>query len=427
MGSGVNEKSLPAMEVPAPHVVITCPSCNTSFAVETAAVAALETPRFHCSRCDDVFIMRDDPRASGFNLQSLSRRSAKIDAVPAHNSEPKRSGSHDPLLKSTDFSLTAPGSREMQHFEREVSPQGSPSPRSEGWDAVGAETKASSAHLTDGSSPRFTLLDQELEEPPIHNPKTQESQTPRRFVLSDSEAPPTTTTRRTEDVRARGSKSEPRTIQPLRRPDTKALDATEIPGRLSARTQSLVSMSTPVLSALLLILALSYSARLSPESMDAIANLAIPSFAKGVVQELPPQNLSARGLTLSFQKTRNRETVAVVKGAILNETGSSFEGVEVEALGFSERGEVILSSRAPLRSALANQKVSQLSIGEISEIQTQENGEHDSIIPREAVPFSIALLDAKQHEGQDGNGGENVDPSQIRYFSARVFSVRQRN
>jgi predicted Zn finger-like uncharacterized protein len=94
-------------EAPAPHIVVVCPSCKTSFAVETAAVAALETPRFHCSRCDDIFIMKDAPAdmlpLGGVNVQSLAH------GAHAHRGAQSRGRGPLPesLIKPSDFSLGA--------------------------------------------------------------------------------------------------------------------------------------------------------------------------------------------------------------------------------------------------------------------------------------------------------------------------------
>jgi len=430
MESGVNEKSRQAFEVPAPHVVITCPSCATSFAIETAAVAALKTPRFHCSRCDDVFIMRDAPRATGFQLQSLSGRSSESSYRTPWHTDAKRAPASDPLLKSSDFSLgsSIPGVSSRLDDDRSDGVRSvvtDASTCSEGWAAAEDEAREPQNSSDTLSSNRFMISEPAAvaEAPP--SPSSQETPPPRRFVLSDSPTTNASATEKANQPGARSIRTEQARVTPRQRPDSRHLEATVHSGRLSARTQSLLSMSTPILGSLLFTLALSYSARLSPQSIDAIANIAIPSFAKGSVRELPPPNLSVRGLALSFQKTRNRETVAVVSGAVRNDAGQSFDGVEIEALGFNERGEVILSSRAPLRSALANQKISQLSISAIANIQEGGTAQGDSIVPREAVPFSVALLNAKQHEGQEGEPAEEVDPSKIRYFSARIFSITQ--
>jgi predicted Zn finger-like uncharacterized protein len=37
------------------QTIIQCPSCQTKFSVEASAISQLDFPRFHCSRCDNVF------------------------------------------------------------------------------------------------------------------------------------------------------------------------------------------------------------------------------------------------------------------------------------------------------------------------------------------------------------------------------------
>jgi len=41
--------------------VIQCPNCHTKFAVETSQIESYELPRFHCSRCDNVFSFEEGP------------------------------------------------------------------------------------------------------------------------------------------------------------------------------------------------------------------------------------------------------------------------------------------------------------------------------------------------------------------------------
>jgi predicted Zn finger-like uncharacterized protein len=88
-------------EAPAPHVVVVCPSCKTSFAVETAAVAALETPRFHCSRCDDIFVMKDAPSdmlpLGGVQVQSITQ--SRVSQTRNNSPLPES------RIKASDFSL----------------------------------------------------------------------------------------------------------------------------------------------------------------------------------------------------------------------------------------------------------------------------------------------------------------------------------
>ena len=112
-----------------------------------------------------------------------------------------------------------------------------------------------------------------------------------------------------------------------------------------------------------------------------------------------------------------------MSGTVLNESVKKFEHVELEVIGFNERGQIIASSRAPLRSALTNEKISDLSLDTVKRFQTQLASNASSITAREAVPFSLALLDGRQLQGDSENN--DVDASQVRYFSARIFSIKK--
>jgi hypothetical protein len=193
--------------------------------------------------------------------------------------------------------------------------------------------------------------------------------------------------------------------------------------RFSTRTQSLLSMAAPVLGSLAVLLGLSYCAQLSPHSVDALMNYITPSTLKSSVQTTPPSALGVKNLRLSFERTRNREFIPVVTGTVLNESGRGFEQVELEAIGFNGRGEIIASSRAPLRSALGNEKIENLSLEKINGYQNTLSAKDSSIKAREGVSFTIALLNGRQME--DESGAAEFDPSQIKYFSARIFSIER--
>jgi hypothetical protein len=152
-------------------------------------------------------------------------------------------------------------------------------------------------------------------------------------------------------------------------------------------------------------------------------NYVTPSAFKESVQTLPPSSLGVKNLRISFKKTRNREFIPVVTGTVLNESGRSFEDVELEVIGFNGRGEMIASSRAPLRSDLGNENISDLSLETIVSYQKALAAKDSSIKAREAVPFTIALLNGRQIDEEIGPA--DFDPSHVKYFSARIFAVKR--
>jgi len=475
--SGATGGETAGFEVAAPHIVVVCPSCKTSFAVETAAVAALETPRFHCSRCDDVFVMKDAPSdmlpLGGVQLHSLTQ--SNNHARYSHSRG--RSALHESLIKPSDFSLGA-GSASMASFiepNLSATPETPPVTRSE-FSLLNQSLEVDP--FSPSPSHRFESTDQLLEDvfgeaPQLSSQAASETITPsstsfivtpavegtraetpssRRFVLADpaplnepvtqqkalrpeSPAKPeplrnpqplrTNPARPSNTQTVETPKTEPyRPPPPPRRQEASFAESSQTPRRFSARTQSLISMSTPIMGALALLLGLSYLARLSSQSIDALAHAITPSFMRESVQALPPSVLGVRNLKLSFEKTRNKELIPVVRGTVLNESRSTFQDVELEVIGFNGRGQIVASSRAPLRSPLNEERIANIPLETVRKLQGRSTSINNAIAGQEVAPFTIALLDGR-FSTEDG-GREAFDPSEVRYFSARIFSVRER-
>jgi hypothetical protein len=170
-------------------------------------------------------------------------------------------------------------------------------------------------------------------------------------------------------------------------------------------------MSLPVLSTVLAVCILGYTSRLLPGTFDSIFSTAIPSIITGKIAHTPDPSLHVQSVTLDFEKTQSKETIPVVRGVINNATGHSVEEVLIEALGFNIRGEVVVRAKAPLRSALAREKISDLPLDTVRKFQTSLSARNSSINNGEKVGFTVALL------------SDYGAPQDITYFSARVYSV----
>lgn len=66
------------------QVIIQCPSCQTKFAIESTVISEVDEPRFHCSRCDNLFSMSPEneyiPLAVPANPPASAEVTAKVDA-----------------------------------------------------------------------------------------------------------------------------------------------------------------------------------------------------------------------------------------------------------------------------------------------------------------------------------------------------------
>jgi hypothetical protein len=145
--------------------------------------------------------------------------------------------------------------------------------------------------------------------------------------------------------------------------------------------------------------------------MDSLFGAVSPRFISGRTAHLPPRELSVQDLNLSLEKTQSKETIAVIRGFVSNLSDKTFEDISIEALGFNARGELLVRARAPLRSALSREKISDLPLETVKKFQNVLSASDASIKANEKVAFAVALL------------AENVEPHEVTYFSARVFSI----
>ena len=428
----VNEITHEAAPTTEPHVVVACPTCRTKFAVESTLVASFETPRFHCSRCDAVFELGAPLRSPQPTAPSQQPRWVLTDDIAnsttANDLINQTSPSRETTLKTTDFSLGAMAEEPTipQHLEetrpglsllglrfspKHLSPTaithkealaGEASPLSQ-------SSGNATATTTEANSDVFSLFD---------TPSSESKTTPR------VEAPPTTD-------RQAPTKDEPRATPPHSAGSTptsverapRGQRSNAWLGRLSPRSQSLTILSSPILATLALLATVGYSTYLAPRTVDTILGALTPSFISGDAAQLPPPELSVHGVSIEFAKTQSQERVGIVRGVVQNASAGSLDDVRLEALGFDEQGEIIARSQAPLRSALAREKVSDLSLATVKKFQESLSARSATINPGEQVAFTIALLDA-----QTPSGNAPISPAdlkKIKFFSARVFSVKQ--
>jgi hypothetical protein len=145
--------------------------------------------------------------------------------------------------------------------------------------------------------------------------------------------------------------------------------------------------------------------------MDSVFGAVVPGFIAGRTAHLPPAELSVQDLNLQLEKTQSKETIPVIRGFVSNASDKTFEDVSIEALGFNARGELLVRARAPLRSALSREKISDLPLETVKKFQTALSASDASIKAGEKVAFSVALF------------LQDTAPQEVTYFSARVFSV----
>jgi hypothetical protein len=451
MGDSSNDKNSFEAQSSEPHVVVDCPSCRTKFAVESSLVASYETPKFHCSRCDSVFELQ--PKHTTHSTPQPSKSSSQR-WVLADNSDTNtpnpfvqptaHTRPSESSIKATDFTLGTPASQATLEPRKPFAPL----EERAGLSLLGLRPSAGSTvassiltrqqtlsqmpeHTADTASPEedpFALFDPPSASSPSASvslnsitttptaetlssePQTlKESTPPTPAKIKVPELPTTPHTERT--VPTHPERSEQASSQRrwhwgrMRQLGSAAI------ARLSERNQNLTRISLPVLSTVAVMCVLGYTARLMPQTLDSIFGTAVPSLITGKISHLPDPSLQVQQVTLDFEKTLSKETIPVVRGVINNTADSSIESVLIEALGFNARGEVVVRAQAPLRSALAREKIADLPIDTVRKFQTSLSARNSTIGAGEKVAFTIALI------------SESGIPHDVHYFSARIFSV----
>lgn len=432
-----------------PHVVVSCPTCRTKFAVEGSLVASFETPRFHCSRCDAVFELGEHAKPSRSSPQRGDANNerrwilAEDSPIPDALGQSRAVSAAQPMLKPTDFSLGDASRADIApHPPFAIFPAQIERP--------GLSLLGLNKPLTTSKNPT-ELAPIETSAPPRRTPPISvEEVTPSIAsdpfsLFDDPTAPPPTpsasgipTTPRWS-VSPQTSSSTPPATQPrVSQPtapveNTDPAESTPAPrvraprgqmmahmfARLSPRTRSLSYLSAPIIVLMGVLTAVGYAASFAPKTLDAALQAVVPSIITGSAAQLPPSELSVQDISLEFVKTQSREGLGVVRGVVHNGSSSTLNEVRLEALGFDDRGQIVVRAQAPLRSALAREKVSDLSLATVRKFQESLSASSSKIAAGERVAFTIALLDSSSGEGMP------IDLSQVRYFSARVFSVER--
>jgi predicted Zn finger-like uncharacterized protein len=428
-----------------PHVVVACPACSTKFAVEASLIASYEVPKFHCSRCDSVFEFSARRKADVQPAGITDSQTWVLTDTQNQNSstgnpfaQPRTRQETPSALKPSDFTLGAAASQTPLEPRKPFAPL----EERAGLSILGLRPSAAQAassvltrqetlsYIQENITPNpaedpFSLFD--APGTPISStpaPPTAPREPSVSTLVSPHTAPPERIVVVPDSTPINSVTSAP-TIEPALQtaPQTSTLGsilrrAEVLPqlyrrwvARLSVPNQSLVRLSSPVVLACAVLCVLSYAARLAPRSVDSLLAASVPSFVTGKVPHIPPSELHIQEVSLEFEKTQSREILPIVRGTVHNASEATIKDITIEALGFNSSGEVVVRAQAPLRSALAREKISDLPLETVKKFQTSLSARNSSIARSEKVAFTVALL-----------SDAGVD-NEIAFFSARVFSV----
>lgn len=429
-----------AAYAPLAEAVVTCPECATSFAIEQNLLSGAKSPKFHCSKCDSIF-----SAAATTPGQTLERHieSAETPSVGTYKrTNASRSNYGQSSVRASDFSI---GTKSVDDSAVRVTqtPTQVTTYEVQTTARAGISLLEASSEELDGefedlsfySDAHAALPDQPTDE---ISPAVERASITEKLFSGGFEIGPASKQGSTPQPKAQPKQtqvSEPRS--PARHQETslnrideetfnQALEAQQ--GllqrgwqKLSSRNRGLIAMSLPLLATLGSLLLLTPLTSLSPQSVGALIETAATSIISSPISQTPPSSLAIKKATLKFVRTRSNEALAVISGELVNTSSSKISGVDLEALVFNRRGEMLASSRAQLRSALASEDISDLNLQTVKKFQNSLNARSASIGAGETVPFTIAILNESAHRGRADE--QVVDLSRVKYFSARVFAV----
>ncbi len=448
-----------------PHMVVSCPCCQTKFAVESGLIASYETPKFHCSRCDAVFefsyTTKNLTHSRPTNLTSsssfpaeVSHNSGQTRPLPTNNnssesascSEKRENDSRQSALRPSDFSL---GEASYQ------SPANRPTiEHTAGRALLGfSDSSTSPSSITRGEfvarAARLGINGQSSQEAlasATTNDANQETRTPwdicslfdSPFKTRNDEPKKHAQSVTQHSEAADFKKPSPPTIQRDSKPPRQEANQAFISKRKTAQAQGITAkgketfsrfvdknkdlfrMIRPIVKASCVVILLGILTRIMPQTVDNVFGAVIPTALSGKQLITPPNRLLVQNLTFEFKQTRSGETIPIVRGIVLNRETKSFDQVVVEAIGFNRQGIPAVRVKTPLRSALHREKIEDLTLETVKQFQTSINTVQTSIKPGESVPFTIALLPESEDSAQNQLSAET-----LAFFSGRIFSVGQ--
>ena len=357
----------------APQAVIECPRCQTKFAVEAATIAALENPRFHCSRCDAVFGLPEE-------LPTLQPILAKQQSTPASPTQTPPTPTPQP----------PPPTPEPQIEAKEES---APIESTKSSTPVCADDFSFGHTIARPTTPTIPAI------PSLLEPKKLKTKPIEEKPIPEVPAAPAS-------KKAKNSKGE------------KVSPGLKVPTQLSLsfvrpndRWRGFFVVASGLACCLAILVFTSYILRINPNLGNALA-FGIPGAPSLHPREIPPPTVLIRSARFDRVPLANGEKIPVVIGRLMNGSNESFSRIDVEAMTFDEQGNLLTTSTIPVRLISERSKLVGLDRARVVDL-IRKSSPNAAVKAGEDLSFAIPLV------------GEDFPSGKPRYFSARVHSVQR--
>lgn len=402
-------------------VIIQCPKCQTKFSVSSEMISELELPRFHCSRCDNVFDM--DPRTSAsFEESDIAAAVAAADTTSAVDAPPQKEENDETEVAQLENARTMEINKDTLAQISDIIKANAP-----------VEEEESDPQDSSEQTPVFSLdIPSSYQPAPpdsIARAISQDSQevSPSAKQLSmnltsQSESASGDEYSMPYGVTIGNSYEKFASEREVSRQDNPVLE--ELPDPLPDNSEGVIEhlprfdkfptvprqpggaslIVTPILLTLFLAGILSFVVARSPGIAETVAGHLGAPLAK-----FPPTGIYMEEIKFHNLALESGETVRVISGTVKNDSDKSVKNVVVEGFAFGKDGSILESVRVNAGTGFDAGKAAKLSLEEIR--NNKIRGKNADLPPNSKTHFVIPLSE------------QNNTAAKPEFFSARIHSV----
>lgn len=344
------------------QTIVQCPQCQTKFAVDSAVLAEVAAPRFHCSRCDFVFAF--ETKAAAAAEKPMQNFAAPEPRAQQAESQPRAAAANQPSAWTMGIpSVDRGGAARALEIPKNVE----------------SAPRASAPHETHRDNFDFTQMKLDFRKPVQSELPASSFDDISAFTVPEA-AP------------QRSASNESPPAIDYQRPVTS--------------WSALVYTAAPLVAFLSLLIGVSYYLRQNNERAESLYAAMADNTAQVAPAELNLLNPKFKRIALD-----SGEAAYLVSGSVKNTSDRTFHDVVIEGLGFDESGELVARTQVDAGATLAKTRIRSLTPEMIKNLQSGQLKNRVELKPGASEDFSFALIDG--------------EPSKARFFSARIYSVTE--
>lgn len=376
--------------------IIQCPSCRTKFAIESEVVEAVLDPRFHCSRCDEVFSLEDNnagldqgkpkiTKVTDSSSQSESELCVKEDLADDYSSNHpiKINEIDEPVINESPWKSSFEIPKYQQDYTKEA-------PHEE--------------IVSDHSQFEFSFQPRDLSDDELSVERLKSFSIPQEYPSSGIKGHYSPTSEEPlDDTYKLGDLSDSDVFNfTEEKPKQTSIDDFQKPYKQSYWSGFRI-ITAPILFFLALLGGLSVYFEFNPELEKSVsAHLSSPSLIAA------PNGLFVSEVKFMNVPLENGETVYTLTGKLVNQSNESLKDAMLQGVLFNKAGEVIEEKRVRA-SSMSDVRIRSLTSDKIQEIQQREMPTTHELNSGSEMDFQIVFISRNAEE--------------TTHFSTKVFSV----